>query len=68
MSDRSTVVAAPAADDVGTVRPQDEAPEPDPVIRLLEAWLADESGYDEDAWPDLKDALDRDRLSARKLF
>lgn len=36
--------------------------------RLLDEWLADESGYDEEAWPELKEALDRDRLSYRKLF
>ena len=28
----------------------------------------DESGYDEETWPELKVALDRDRLSKRKLF
>jgi hypothetical protein len=38
------------------------------VIALLEEWLRDESGYDEETWPELKKALDRDRLSARKLF
>ena len=36
--------------------------------RLLDEWLADESGYDEEAWPELKEALDRDRLSYRRLF
>ena len=36
--------------------------------RLLDEWLADESGYDEEAWPEIKEALDRDRLSYRKLF
>ncbi len=38
------------------------------TVRLLDEWLADESGYDEETWPDLKEALDRDRPSARKLF
>jgi hypothetical protein len=38
------------------------------AIQLLEEWLADESGYDEEAWPELKAALERDRLSDRKLF
>jgi hypothetical protein len=38
------------------------------VLALLDEWLDDESGYDEQTWPELKDALDRDRLSARKLF
>lgn len=35
---------------------------------LLDEWMADDSGYDEEAWPELKDALDRDRLGYRKLF
>jgi hypothetical protein len=30
--------------------------------------LADESGYDEETWPELKASLNRDRLSDRKLF
>jgi hypothetical protein len=34
----------------------------------LEQTLKDESGYDEATWPELKEALDRDRLSERKLF
>jgi hypothetical protein len=38
------------------------------VIALLDEWLKDESGYDEETWPELKEALDRDRLSERKLF
>lgn len=67
MSDRGTV-SVTAVQENGKVRPGDETPESDPVVRLLEAWLADDSGYDEDAWPELKDALDRDRLSSRKLF
>lgn len=35
---------------------------------LLAELMADESGYDEEVWPELKAALDRDRLSDRKLF
>ncbi len=41
---------------------------PEAVIALLDRWLRDESGYDEETWPELKKALDRDRLSERKLF
>lgn len=36
--------------------------------RLLDEWMADESGYAEETWPELKEALDRDRLGYRKLF
>ncbi len=40
----------------------------DLAIRLLDEWMADESGYDEETWPELKVALDRDRLSSRRFF
>lgn len=36
--------------------------------KLFAQWLADESGYDEETWPELKAALDEDRPSRRKLF
>jgi hypothetical protein len=38
------------------------------ALHLLDEWMADESGYDETTWPELKAALDRDRLSSRRLF
>ncbi len=38
------------------------------VIRLLDEWMADDSGYDEETWPELKAALDQNRFSSRKLF
>lgn len=38
------------------------------VKALLDDWLADESGYDEQTWPELKASLDRDRPSSRRLF
>jgi hypothetical protein len=41
---------------------------PEAVIALLDRWLQDESGYDEETWPELKEALDCDRPSERKLF
>ena len=57
----------------GTMPDDEDGPrsgEDDPVIRMLEEWLADESGYDEAAWPILRDALnrERERIGARKLF
>lgn len=37
--------------------------------RLLHKWLADESGYEEDTWPLLKNALEENRSPPqRKLF
>ena len=38
------------------------------ALRLLDEWMADDSGYDEEVLPELKEALDRDRPSYRKLF
>jgi hypothetical protein len=40
------------------------------LVVLLRSWLTDESGYDEQTWPKLKKALDkeRDRVGARRLF
>jgi len=40
----------------------------DALAHLLDEWMADESGYDEETWPALMEALDRDRPSSRKLF
>ena len=39
------------------------------VIALLRSWLEDESGYDEETWPQLKKSLneERSRVRARKL-
>jgi hypothetical protein len=38
------------------------------AIHLLESWLNDASGYDEQVWPVLKEAIENDRLSHRKRF
>ncbi len=57
---------APRRPELGTQPDQEH--ELHPAIRLLEEWLADESGYDEETWPKLKKALDEDRLSSRRLF
>ena len=40
------------------------------AIALFRSWLADESGYDERVWPQLKKALERERerVGARRLF
>jgi len=35
------------------------------AIRLVESWLADESGYDMRVWPLLSSAIERNRLSDR---
>lgn len=38
------------------------------AIQLLDQWMADESGYDEQTWPELQAALEQHRLSSRGLF
>jgi hypothetical protein len=38
------------------------------VRAMLQEWLGDTSGYDEQVWPELKSALERNRTSARRLF
>ena len=38
------------------------------AIALLDQWLEDQSGYDEEVWPELKAELDEHRLSSRRLF
>jgi hypothetical protein len=41
-----------------------------PVVDLLKSWLQDDSGYDEETWPRLREALnrERDRVGARRLL
>jgi len=38
------------------------------AINLLNEWLADESGYDEQAWPAARKAIVENALSSRKRF
>lgn len=38
------------------------------AMRLLQVWLADDSGYDEKAWKIVKKALEKNKLSNRKRF
>ena len=33
----------------------------DKLIQVLDEWMADESGYEEETWPKLRAALDRER-------
>ncbi len=63
--EQEAAAAAAALDRLGLANPRSAA-----VISLLKQWLADESGYDEETWPKLKKALDRERarVGARRLF
>jgi hypothetical protein len=49
---------------------QSESTQAASVIQLLSSWLSDESGYDEETWPELKVALntERRRVGAQSLF
>ena len=38
------------------------------AIQLIDQWLADDSGYDEQVWPILKETIEENRLSYRKRF
>jgi hypothetical protein len=38
------------------------------VLRMLQQWLADESGYDEDTWDSLKAAMKESRRTMRDPF
>lgn len=38
------------------------------AMALLDQWMNDDSGYDEETWPQLKKSLDRERLSHRRFF
>jgi hypothetical protein len=36
------------------------------LMKLLDTWLADESGYDERVWPTIEKALEENRDSIRR--
>jgi hypothetical protein len=40
------------------------------LVELFRSWLTEESGYDEETWPQLKRALNRERarVGARRLY
>ena len=38
------------------------------AIDLLSQWLADDSGYDERVWPEVKKSIEEHRLDRRKRF
>jgi hypothetical protein len=54
---------SPTAAEIAAQRQKNEA-----ARRLLQEWLADESGYDEEIWPKVKQLIEDNRLSPRKRF
>ena len=43
-------------------------PDHEAAMQLIDELLSEGSGYDEETWPEIAEALDRDRPSHRKLF
>jgi thioredoxin-like negative regulator of GroEL len=54
---------AHATAEVAAQRQKNEA-----ARRLLQEWLADDSGYDEEVWSKVKQLIEENRLSPRKRF
>jgi hypothetical protein len=61
-SSEETVSVSPQAD-LAAQRQKNEA-----ARRLLQEWIADESGYDEEMWPQIKQIIEDNRLSLRSRF
>ncbi len=61
---QTETVERPSAPPKGRVQRQRNAE----ARRLLHAWLADDSGYDEEAWPCLERDLGVNRSGHRRLF
>lgn len=38
------------------------------ALHLIEEWLVDDSGYDEEVWPILQELIEQNRLSSRRRF
>ena len=53
----------PTVAEIAAQRQKNEA-----ARRLLQEWLADESGYDEEVWPKVKQLIEDNRLSPRRRF
>lgn len=64
MLDEPDSIPEGAAVRVDLIRPRPEQK----AVELLDQWLSDDSGYDEESWPALKSELECNRLSSRKLF
>jgi excisionase family DNA binding protein len=59
-----TSVPPPVETDVGAARGERR----ERLLRLLDEWMADESGYDERAWPIARKVIEENRLSFRRRF
>jgi excisionase family DNA binding protein len=50
------------------VDPDEQARKNQALLKLLNEWMADDSGYDEQVWPIVKASIEENRLSDRKRF
>jgi hypothetical protein len=67
MSPQHSAASSPVADRKNGER--DQATQRNAAaIRLLDGWLADQSGYDEATWDALKAAMKESRRTSRNLF
>lgn len=61
--EHDSVIVTPQKQNEQVQRDKNEA-----ARRLLQEWLADESGYDEEVWPQVKQLIEDNRLSTRSRF
>jgi hypothetical protein len=59
--------AVRAADD-GATELAEQTAKNQAAIEHLAEWKADDSGYDEETWPIVKESVERNRLSSRPRF
>ncbi len=67
-SNSNTVVADAVEPAVERPFPADLQARNAAAMRLLDAWCAEDAHEQQETWAFLKQALEEDRLSARKLF
>jgi excisionase family DNA binding protein len=50
------------------VDPEEQARKNEALLKLLNEWMADDSGYDEQVWPLVQASIEENRLSDRRRF
>ncbi len=65
---RSVPISRAAQGDEGPTVSRHAAPDHAAAMQLIDELLSEDPGYDEETWPEIAEALDRDRPSHRKLF
>jgi hypothetical protein len=67
-SNSNTAIADAGEKNVERPFPADLQARNEAAIRLLDAWCKEDAQEQQETWAFLKQALEEDRLSARKLF